>query len=460
MASDVPELDLYADDIGDEFTQEYNDNDLYDDVLTSNSKQQQKNNGPSNSNLTSNDDESQSQQKPLNGNNSSSNASNSNSSNTGNSLLSGNQNNDSSTNITSSSTNHHVRKPCFYVGNLTWWTTDEDVRKACSEIGLNDVTEVKFFENRGNGQSKGFCVVTMQSEQSVRVAMDKLKNISIQGQNPVVTACNRQNLNNFELKSRKPGTNGQANQNQNNSSNNSNNNNSSSNNTNNNSGSNFMLNNRSNFNQNQGMQSSQRPPLIPRPMRPNPPLLNNAPSIAPNMPHQSMRFGNSNSQPWNQMMSNGPRNMSMQTGSNHMNPMMRFNQANRQIHNQPLLNAPANQVDLRTQLSSVSGMSGIHNPINAAHAALLSQTGLLPPSSAADLFANRIAGIGAFGGSHSANDFARSGLDPLQMQMSEAEFEEILNKNKNLSNNAISRALNDAASGKYKSCISLSYLLC
>ena len=45
-----------------------------------------------------------------------------------------------------------------------------------------------------------------------------------------------------------------------------------------------------------------------------------------------------------------------------------------------------------------------------------------------------------------SNDFGRPGLD-LGLQMSEAEFEEILAKNKNLANNALTRAVSDAASG-------------
>ena len=54
------------------------------------------------------------------------------------------------------------------------WTTDQDVIDAITELGVNDVMEVKFFENRANGQSKGFCVVTLGSDQSVRSVIEKL----------------------------------------------------------------------------------------------------------------------------------------------------------------------------------------------------------------------------------------------------------------------------------------------
>lgn len=36
------------------------------------------------------------------------------------------------------------------------WTTDEDLSDAIRSIGINDVLEIKFFENRANGQSKGW----------------------------------------------------------------------------------------------------------------------------------------------------------------------------------------------------------------------------------------------------------------------------------------------------------------
>lgn len=65
-------------------------------------------------------------------------------------------------------------------------------------IGVNDFQEVKFFENRANGQSKGFCVITLGSESSMRVVMDNLPKKELNGQNPVVTLPTKQALNQFE----------------------------------------------------------------------------------------------------------------------------------------------------------------------------------------------------------------------------------------------------------------------
>lgn len=94
------------------------------------------------------------------------------------------------------------RNPGLYVGNLTWWTTDQDVINAINSVGVKDVHEVKFFENRNNGQSKGFCVVTFGSDASLPIVMEKLSKLELYGQNPVVTPYNRQNLNLFEAQTK------------------------------------------------------------------------------------------------------------------------------------------------------------------------------------------------------------------------------------------------------------------
>lgn len=93
---------------------------------------------------------------------------------------------------------HHLRRFQLYVGNLTWWTTDQDITDAVSGIGVNDFQEVKFFENRANGQSKGFCVITLGSENSMRIIMENLPKKELNGQNPVVTLPTKQALNQFE----------------------------------------------------------------------------------------------------------------------------------------------------------------------------------------------------------------------------------------------------------------------
>lgn len=59
--------------------------------------------------------------------------------------------------------------------------------------------DVKFFENRSNGQSKGFCVVTLGSEASFKTLLELLPKEELHGHNPIVTPCTRQSLNQFEV---------------------------------------------------------------------------------------------------------------------------------------------------------------------------------------------------------------------------------------------------------------------
>ena len=75
------------------------------------------------------------------------------------------------------------------------WTSDQDIADAIQNVGVPDFIEVKFFENRANGQSKGFCVVSLGSEQSVRLCMDRLPKKELHGQSPVVTFPTKQALN-------------------------------------------------------------------------------------------------------------------------------------------------------------------------------------------------------------------------------------------------------------------------
>jgi len=98
--------------------------------------------------------------------------------------------------------NSQSKRVQLYVGNLTWWTTDADVESAIQAIGVTDLVEVRFHENRANGQSKGFCVITVNSEASARACMDKLPKRELHGQSPIVTFTSKQALNQFEAQSK------------------------------------------------------------------------------------------------------------------------------------------------------------------------------------------------------------------------------------------------------------------
>ena len=90
----------------------------------------------------------------------------------------------------------------LYIGNLTWWTTDQDIQDNVQNLGVSDFLEVKFYENRANGQSKGFCCVSMGSEASMRKVMDNFTKKEPHGQKPVVTYATKQALHQFESQSK------------------------------------------------------------------------------------------------------------------------------------------------------------------------------------------------------------------------------------------------------------------
>lgn len=86
----------------------------------------------------------------------------------------------------------------LYVGNLTWWTSEKDITNAVKLLGVPDFMEVKFFENSVNGQSKGFCTVTVGSEDSMRIVMDRLPEVDLHGRSPMVVYPTKNNLIQFE----------------------------------------------------------------------------------------------------------------------------------------------------------------------------------------------------------------------------------------------------------------------
>ncbi|KAK3592563.1 hypothetical protein CHS0354_000892 [Potamilus streckersoni] len=99
--------------------------------------------------------------------------------------------------------NYNGKRYSVYVGNMTWWTTDQDLTDTLTAIGVSDLLDIKFYENRANGQSKGFAIVVVASEGSIRIIFDKLPKKELHGQAPVVTPCNKQSLSQFEAQARK-----------------------------------------------------------------------------------------------------------------------------------------------------------------------------------------------------------------------------------------------------------------
>ncbi|XP_013386785.1 cleavage and polyadenylation specificity factor subunit 6, partial [Lingula anatina] len=168
--ADGVDIDLYADNLEDDFHQDADFNgggvDLYDDVITSHS--------------TSQDHSTEEQHHPQS------------------------DGQETKPRVPAGTTAYTGKRVSLYVGNMTWWTTDQDLTDCITSLGITDLLEIKFYENRANGQSKGFAVVTFGSDSSSRIVMEKLPRKDLHGQAPVVTHCNKHNLSQFENQSRKP----------------------------------------------------------------------------------------------------------------------------------------------------------------------------------------------------------------------------------------------------------------
>lgn len=59
-----------------------------------------------------------------------------------------------------------------YVGELEWWTSDADIEAICLEYGLLD--SVTFFEEKGSGKSKGYCLVRFGNKEAANLCRHQM----------------------------------------------------------------------------------------------------------------------------------------------------------------------------------------------------------------------------------------------------------------------------------------------
>src|SRR5512144_234028 len=59
----------------------------------------------------------------------------------------------------------------LYVGNLSYETTEDDLRSLFTQVGT--VNEVALIKDRDSGTSKGFAFVTMNSQEEANAAIQK-----------------------------------------------------------------------------------------------------------------------------------------------------------------------------------------------------------------------------------------------------------------------------------------------
>ncbi|XP_075877857.1 cleavage and polyadenylation specificity factor subunit 7-like isoform X2 [Nelusetta ayraudi] len=74
-----------------------------------------------------------------------------------------------------------ARKLSIYVGNFPWWVSDLDLIFMAQQLGVKDVTDVKFAENKVNGQSRGYAEMTVSSQESLKTLLDKIPECKLNG---------------------------------------------------------------------------------------------------------------------------------------------------------------------------------------------------------------------------------------------------------------------------------------
>ncbi|OMO81527.1 hypothetical protein COLO4_23537 [Corchorus olitorius] len=93
---------------------------------------------------------------------------------------------------------NQVRQPIengptmLFVGELHWWTTDAELESVLSQYGR--VKEIKFFEERASGKSKGYCQVEFFDPASAAACKEGMNGYMFNGRACVVTFASPQTL--------------------------------------------------------------------------------------------------------------------------------------------------------------------------------------------------------------------------------------------------------------------------
>ncbi|XP_062327901.1 cleavage and polyadenylation specificity factor subunit 7-like isoform X1 [Osmerus eperlanus] len=96
-----------------------------------------------------------------------------------------------------------TKRLAVYVGNFSWWTSDTDLTTMAQTLGVKDIVEIKFAENRANGQSRGYAEVVVATEESLQKLLEALPYCQMNGEKVDCRFATRQNLAVFEAMANK-----------------------------------------------------------------------------------------------------------------------------------------------------------------------------------------------------------------------------------------------------------------
>ncbi|XP_017260918.1 cleavage and polyadenylation specificity factor subunit 7 [Kryptolebias marmoratus] len=90
------------------------------------------------------------------------------------------------------------RRLSLYIGNFPWWTSDEELLGIAQRLSVKDITQIKFAENKVNGQSRGYAEVVVTSNESLQILLEKIPQCHINGESLDCRFATLQNLRVFE----------------------------------------------------------------------------------------------------------------------------------------------------------------------------------------------------------------------------------------------------------------------
>ncbi|XP_060701389.1 cleavage and polyadenylation specificity factor subunit 6-like [Hemiscyllium ocellatum] len=91
-----------------------------------------------------------------------------------------------------------LHKKLMLIGNLTWWTTSDDLLAAIHSAGISSVDDMKFYEVAKGGQSKGFASVTLSLKSDIQRLLKILPKKEVHGRNLDVRHFTKANYQYFE----------------------------------------------------------------------------------------------------------------------------------------------------------------------------------------------------------------------------------------------------------------------